>query len=105
MSNEILMKAAQWLEDNEWCQEAEAYGPDCFPYDVEILRSEGAEPVACCAVGALKLAAGGHSMVLERTGAVLARHLGLRGSTIPEWNDKPGRTKEEVIQAMREAAK
>ena len=41
----------------------------------------------------------------ERAQKRLAQYLRLRqGTSIPRWNDAPGRTKEEVITALRNAA-
>ena len=112
MSNvaETLEKAADVLETIGWVQGASAqygYGPDGHIDQI----------VGYCASGALHRVSG-----LEYEGAMSAMaceivgchgdhsgHLlwpiGLRSATVVGWNDEPGRTKYEVIDMMRRAAK
>ena len=62
-----------------------------------------------CIVGALSAAIGGHPLFDVLFGSkrgkpaleVLANYLGANPAT---WNDERGRTKDEVVQAVREAA-
>lgn len=63
----------------------------------------GSKREGFCAIGAVDAATPdglGYSAAMTR----LYRHLG-HGVGIAEWNDTPGRTKEEVLQALRRAAR
>lgn len=67
---------------------------------------------AVCARGAINLAANGKnpnrlSDVGQDALRALERYLGISGEyphSVADWNDKPGRTAEEVIAALRGAA-
>ena len=76
-----MHQAADWLEQHEWCQRfsCDAYG-------------------ARCMAGALNLFfPAGHREALERVNA--HTHCGIMC-----WNDREGRTKQEVIDMLRKAA-
>lgn len=84
--SEILLAAADDLRTNGWCQHAERDG-----------RSH-------CAVGAIRELRGSwnepdHARAAED---YLRRAIG--GGRIDEWNDTPGRTADEVIEALHAAA-
>ena len=94
---DILEKAAEVLEIRGWTQNT---------YE----DAEG----QVCAVGAIRVVAWGHSrwsgtgaidyQVAGMAQAAMSAHLGVRDLAI-EWNDSPERTKEEVIDAFKHAAK
>ena len=60
-----------------------------------------------CALGAInEVTARGYSFISEFAMYTLSQHLLSMGyKSVPEWNDHPDRTKEEVVQALRGAAK
>jgi hypothetical protein len=84
---QVLLDAASLIEQKGWCQ-GSAMMDD-----------------ASCAAWAITQAARNLSQydygLAEHVGNRLARIVGAR--SIPFWNDAPGRTKEEVIAAMRAA--
>jgi hypothetical protein len=95
-TKQILLDAADIIEENEWCQGA--------------LHYKRNEKLHYCAVGALQKAAnllladdgavGEHVAYLE-TAALVASHVGKR---IDVWNDDEERTAKEVIYTLREVA-
>ena len=92
--NEILLKAADYLEENGWCQR------DYAKYENNLPGSP------CCVMGAINFVATGHI-----TGDTHASRqaVGLLGSTIGtysviSWNDEHERTPKQVVAALREAA-
>ncbi len=92
--SEVLNAAADHLEEHGWCQGAFFIGS------------------RCCASGAIRLVTSGHMGVpgpdSVRARTRLREYLSVPGCpvfSIFDWNDFAGRTKEEVIGAMREAAK
>jgi hypothetical protein len=93
-----LRKAAQWLEEHDWCQGVmgHRYGTHSTTYG-SILRK--IDPTACCAIGAIVIVADDYELHWARL--VLGRYV---GNNVSSWNDAPGRTKAEVIAAMRAAA-
>lgn len=58
---------------------------------------------ASCAVGALDRATQGKSALAIRALETFRQYLGVR--SVISWNDLPGRTADEVVNAMRHAAK
>ncbi len=104
-AQEILEAAAEILERMGWTQDTlarDAEGNETHPCD---------EDVAClCMVGAMYRACG-FSTAVEMPSEVLHRLRDAifardeRDLSPAEWNDQPGRTKEEVISLLREAAK
>lgn len=90
----LLTLAAGLIQESGWIQnEYEFYG-------------------AYCAFGAMEALVGGHQdgyRLLGEAACRLAGKVGGRPSdadeeAITRWNDAAGRTKEEVMEAMREAA-
>lgn len=87
-SSEVLEKAHDFLDNNGWMQFAS--------------HSNG----SYCAIGAIVKGTGVLKDGLEPIGVVfsyLYKVTGVHG--IIEWNDAPGRTKEEVLDALMAAAK
>jgi len=95
-----LERAADLLETVGWVQNVSVqYG---YGHNPERLGIDGPiQVVGYCASGALVKAAS-TSQEYEVAMAILAR--GMKSSVI-RWNDAPGRTKFEVVDAMRHAAK
>ena len=104
---DILDKAAEHIDRVGWIQNGlydESQWGDDFPLQ------------ACrvCAVGAINTAVYGNPRypILETglqavaIGAenALKQHLALDNSTIPLWNDAPGREADEVTKALRDTA-
>jgi hypothetical protein len=84
-TSEILNGAADLIESKGWRQ-----GLACN------------SPLGLLCVGeALDEVAGDGAYIDRRITSALLPY----GSSVVEWNDTPGRTKEEVIQALRAAAK
>ena len=115
---EILEKAADGFESGR-------YG---WTQGMARLRKSSQEVVAYCSIGAMYYEAGlykeGHGLpqrmlpAFNQAEAQLSEVVGadqqyitlrdsriMNMSSIPQWNDLPGRTKEEVIDKMKEAAK
>lgn len=94
---DILEKAAEVLDARGWCQGH--YQDD-----------QG----QLCAVGAIRVATWGtarwdHSNAVEYLASRMAQeamsaHLGVEDIAVG-WNDRPGRTKDEVIDTFKHAAK
>lgn len=88
----VLKEAAEWLSAHSWCQNHFEL------YNMEQNEWESKVVVAACALGAIK-----QVMQSNREGAlatqVLLKRIGCEA--IPEWNDTPGRTKDEVLAALR----
>ncbi len=82
----ILLKAADILREYGWCQDA-------------IEHPDGRR----CALGAIAMAARVLGLK-EYFHAERAMEKMLPNETVPSWNDAPGRTAEEVIEAMEKAA-
>lgn len=86
-TKEALNAAADYIEQNGWFQDEPADAGDG----------------TACAIWALDEVAGGFYNDARNA---LVNHLGLRELrlSVIQWNDAPGRTKEEVIAAFRAAA-
>lgn len=78
-----LVEAAELLDSVGWIQ-----------------HDGGNSKIGFCALGALNLTALGWNM-FNNCKLSLARAMGTASYKIVEWNDKPGRTKEEVLAAFR----
>lgn len=85
MSDQVLLKAAELIEERGWCQftSEDAEGHICLRQAINIAAMPGF--YACDAV--------------FRLGRFLGTNL-----IAAQFNDTPGRTKEEVIAALRAAA-
>lgn len=99
-TSELLRKAADEIRRRGWYQGD--YGSD--------LSDEGAFTCAVCALGAVNAAAHNgdpwSGMIFshtQRAGAVFALEA-VVGTTVPFWNDSPGRTVEEVLDVFERAA-
>lgn len=87
-AREVLLKAAEHIERYGWLQGA---------------RGKTGQP--CCAVGAINAVGGCDRSSRDDAIETLKRNIGLaRPFAIQNWNDAPGRTKEDVIAALRGAA-
>lgn len=86
--DEVLEKAAEYIAEHGWHQGS------AYKYGI------GIDFPAACAVGAVSRVTGGsrYDDALD----FLSAQVG--GVYVPLWNDDPARTKEEVIETMREAA-
>lgn len=90
----VLLDAADIIETRGWCQ-----------------NHYGDEDDGFCAIGAMQRAVGyragsiGGAVPMSLTVAYEKLQLSLKiGRRVSSWNDASNRTKEEVIQALREAA-
>lgn len=82
---QALLNAADVLRRDGWCQ------------------GESRDPQGRhCALGALMEA--GSVTAVMRGGVRLKRSLGLEDTSVAFWNDRPERTKEQVIEALERAA-
>lgn len=95
---DVLERAADLLEEFGWCQQHYA-----LTEEGEISLPDQGDAVQFCAAGAamrsmfdfgLENWTGGHGLVKAAFGGEASR-----------WNDEPGRTKEEVVARLREAAR
>lgn len=93
----LLLKAADILETRGWIQDKSA-------------GHGGKDPPVCVGKAIQEAAEGCNSLAWDGIRR-FERHLGFphRDSwkefcPIPNWNDTPGRTKQEVIEALRSAA-
>ncbi len=76
---QVMLKAAEWLEQNEWCQcMFESGQARCLTGVLNEVHPYGA---------------------LMAFGRIYAKCQG-----VMSWNDTPGRTKQEVINMLREVA-
>ena len=90
----LLNLAADLIEQKGWTQGAMALDAAGTP-----TKALSPDAVCYCTLGALAKAAGGHERVEGRLVSTLAKQL--KVYSIVDWNDTPGRTKEEVIAALR----
>lgn len=85
-----FLKAADYIEQHGWCQ--------------KVLQDMDGK---VCLLGALSFG-GADGMcsvrLVEQVGRYLKRKGLTKRGTAVVWNDKPGRTKEEVVAALRGAA-
>lgn len=104
---DILDEAANVIERNGWIQ-------GDYVNQRQIEDGKGPGDCACCARGAINTAAGGSPyndyllVAIEASNAVETwlTNSGAIGETLSlvEWNDKDGRTADDVITALRGAA-
>lgn len=84
----VLLKAADYIDGHGWCQGA-------------IADEEG----RVCAVGAITMVTGGLDAPMgTRLDVELLLYKYLGEIPVPDWNDRPERTKEQVTAALRSAA-
>lgn len=101
VQQDVLKKAAEFIEAFGWTQGTMArteMGNSCGP--------NCALATCFCTVGAIKRAI---FLLAGNSPEVFHRAIGLfcdavETNNVPRWNDTPGRTKEEVIDALRRAA-
>jgi hypothetical protein len=98
---EVLIKAAELLESSPT-----AWTQDWLARNTDGNTTSPRNPNACswCAMGAIAKVQNkpDASQTYDPASRLLASHLGVN---IADWNDNHLRTREEVIAAMREAAK
>lgn len=83
----VLLKAAAYIEEHGWCQNS-------------LITDDG----KVCAMGAIHMICGGGLLPCPTFYAAKERLEQCTESLLSKWNDTPGRTKEEVIAALRAAA-
>ena len=96
----VLLAAADLIERTGWTQGSPAADEQGYP-----VRSHSAAACRFCVAEAIRRACPGYPNDNLDIAAMnlLERHLSTLD--IPAWNDAPGRTKEEVVAALREAAR
>lgn len=92
---EVLLKAADLIENNGWTQNFMARNVEGLS-----VNQLSIEASCFCILGAMLNISGNHA---DDAAKILRDHLNI--PHIAMWNDNPSRTKEEVINALREAAK
>ncbi len=103
-----LEGAARWLESHRWIQFYAGERPD--GYQLRSVFEVGQYPnevTACCAAGAIARELGlGQDKTYEiaREAVSVTTCAGTPFETLARWNDKSGRTKEEVLFALRAGA-
>lgn len=106
---DIMEQAANLLESGQldWCQEHLAMTTE----GSSLLGASSPTVVAVCAVGALDRAFLSQKEPEQHYASQGYRLAAFRaaqrtwGKSLPDWNDEPGRTKEEVIDFLKQAAK
>jgi hypothetical protein len=96
-----VLQAARWIIQNVgWCQNTFFKNKKGnHIYDISSALKTG--NVGCaCASGAIKLVQTNESL---REDARLSLHKVVDYPSVPIWNDTPGRTKEEVLEAFDKA--
>jgi len=91
-ARELIGKAADWLETNDWWQGYYWEG------------GTNIKPKKCCIYGALNLVSYGSADCrfneVSTAEGILIKNLG----SLANWNDDAGQTKENVIKTLREIA-
>lgn len=94
---EVFAAAAALIEpDGCWTQKA--FALDALGQPV---RSRSENAVCWCAGGAIERVSADHSLIYQ-TWDALERVV---GGPFTAWNDEPGRTQDDVVSALREAAR
>ena len=88
------MKAWELLEQKGWCQGTYALNK----HSMRVHPTKRAH--AFCAIGAIRCIYKTQER-MEVAAKKVLKYIGLNNISI--WNDSPGRTKEEVIEALRKA--
>lgn len=105
---DVLDKAAAHIDAVGWTQQ------DLYDLEQAVREDVMASKCRVCAIGAINTAVyGGPLYPVHETGLqavaigaenALKEHLALDNSTIPLWNDAPGREADEVTKALRDTA-
>ena len=106
----VLTRAAKYLESAGWAKGAFfkwGNGRSAYPKDGEewpefVARAKDANCKAC-ALGAIYVGAGGDEALTEGARKYLERQI--NQLFVPSWNDQSDRTKDEVVQGLKDAAK
>lgn len=99
-AKEVLLAAANLLEEKGWTQKA--YARDQFGNSVS---THNHDAVCYCAAGSIRCVVSNDSYFVATS--TLNRYLRVgnkHNSGLADWNDSSNRTKEEVIQTMRDCA-
>ncbi len=90
----VLLDAAKYIEKYGWTQGGFFSQPH-----------SDLDKRPACAWGAIGSVAEWEDKLTTKAYMLLYRHLGCKGGCgVPKWNDTPGRTKEQVVAALRGAA-
>jgi len=106
---EILVGAAKLLLHLRWCQGANYVDADGRRWMLDFLDEPRPDPAAACAVGAICLA--GRDDLEARDRAIDLVELCLAAGRrdvrpcVSAWNDDRRRTKAEVVEVLRRAAR
>ena len=106
----VLTRAAKYLESVGWTKGAffkarnhkPLYPTDAenWPAFVSRAREKGCR---ACAMGALYIGADGDDQLVNEAADYVS--VVVNEPSVPWWNDKGDRTKDEVVQALKDAAK
>lgn len=99
-AKQILIDAKTLLETQGWTQKA--YARDKDGNTTPAIPGLG-EPVCFCSVGALLHAGGNADLALDIASDCLRDVLPGRDFSIIDFNDTPGRTKQEVLDVFQKA--
>lgn len=95
---DVLRQAADLIERTGWCQGV--YARDARGVITDFISDAAVE---FCALGAIfHCEPEGYAADVSAPEQLLVNRIGTR--TVGEWNDAPGRTKDEVIATLRKAA-
>jgi hypothetical protein len=93
------MKPSELLKKKGWCQ-----GRSALDVDGNLVNPRSKKAVKFCIIGAVEACIRvGIDSWEDYDGAFDKVRRVLRVWSLAEWNDKPGRTKEEVIKVLKEA--
>jgi hypothetical protein len=96
---EVLVASKWILENYDWCQWFLWRDTDGFSvYFIESITSGNTKLGACCLSGAVSLVEKQHYSLKQKTFDLI--HKAIDGELIPNWNDDPKRTKQEVIALL-----
>lgn len=106
---EVLLSAADGLADHDWCQGASFIDQDGKRWMLDYINRLETDPVAACAMGAICLVGMDDIEARDCAIDIFERHLAGGNEEfrpcIPKWNDDKRRTKSEVIETLRRAAR
>jgi hypothetical protein len=96
-ASEVLERAGRLLEEREWLQGVYGAGPNG-----EIADENAPDCPGFCLMGALKNVLGGWKGTADAEHFIDEVIRDIHGAE--HWNDTPGRTKQEVLEALSKAA-
>lgn len=103
---EVLALAAEILSERDWCQGSSAQDERGRPIASPAVELEHAleQAPSICLETALYLAADYNNPLQAQASTALRLHLGINVPSFV-WNDEQGRSKEEVVLTLKEAAR